>query len=326
MKIRDELRVIMLSTFFVLVFALFTFSYNNSFTGNTILDVTFDDSINYSSSNNQSITYDMAIAALNQAKETILEMVSNNFSVAYVNDTLKEAEIVFEQARYAEVLRNSKSTDKAKSEARNALKLVNWQNVDYSDVLIYTERIKARLEQAYLIYDSLASAKIKIRDFDKREIDTSQVKDLYLQAQEAFYNDQYEESNNFIEQIGSNLESKRLQAATPYDLKEGAKNFFQKYWWQITTLLLFLIVIIYFSSVKIRYKTLKNKISRMKFELETLTELKKKVQVERFKENKISGLVYNIRMSKYDERISEIKETLPVLELRLKKIDRFKRN
>ena len=45
----------------------------------------------------------------------------------------------------------------------------------------------------------------------------------------------------------------------------------------------------------------------------------KKAQEERFKENKISGLVYNIRMKKYEERLQEIKEELPVFEERLKK-------
>ena len=44
----------------------------------------------------------------------------------------------------------------------------------------------------------------------------------------------------------------------------------------------------------------------------------RKAQLERFKENKISGLVYNIRMNKYQERLQEIKEELPVLEERLK--------
>ena len=46
----------------------------------------------------------------------------------------------------------------------------------------------------------------------------------------------------------------------------------------------------------------------------------KKAQTERFKENKISGLVYNIRMEKYQEKLQKIKEELPVLENRLNKI------
>ena len=44
----------------------------------------------------------------------------------------------------------------------------------------------------------------------------------------------------------------------------------------------------------------------------------KKTQTERFKENKISGLVYNIRIKKYEERLGTIKQDLPVLEKRFR--------
>ena len=56
----------------------------------------------------------------------------------------------------------------------------------------------------------------------------------------------------------------------------------------------------------------------MKTEEQVLNDLMKKTQTERFKENKISGLVYNIRMKKYEEKLQQIKEELPVVEERLK--------
>ena len=58
----------------------------------------------------------------------------------------------------------------------------------------------------------------------------------------------------------------------------------------------------------------------MKIEEQVLANLMKKAQVERFKENKISGLVYNIRMKKYEEKLNDIKQELPVLEARVKKM------
>ncbi len=48
----------------------------------------------------------------------------------------------------------------------------------------------------------------------------------------------------------------------------------------------------------------------------------KKTQEERFKQNKISGLVYNIGMKKYEEKMQEIKQELQVLESRLQNIKR----
>jgi len=46
----------------------------------------------------------------------------------------------------------------------------------------------------------------------------------------------------------------------------------------------------------------------------------KEAQRSRYKENKISGLVYNARMKKYKERVQNIKETLSVVESRLKRL------
>ena len=56
----------------------------------------------------------------------------------------------------------------------------------------------------------------------------------------------------------------------------------------------------------------------MRAEKEAIVSLMKKAQTERFKDNKISGLVYNIQMKKYEERSQAIREELPVLEDRLR--------
>lgn len=62
---------------------------------------------------------------------------------------------------------------------------------------------------------------------------------------------------------------------------------------------------------------MKRKIKKMKIERRVLVDLMKKTQIERFKENKISELVYNIRMKKYKEKLQNIKQELPVLEKRI---------
>jgi hypothetical protein len=73
----------------------------------------------------------------------------------------------------------------------------------------------------------------------------------------------------------------------------------------------------YYSSKFIKRRLLKRKIHGMRIESKVLLGLMKKAQTERFKENKISGLVYNIRIKKYEERLGIIKEDLPILEARL---------
>jgi len=80
----------------------------------------------------------------------------------------------------------------------------------------------------------------------------------------------------------------------------------------------------YFIYKRFEKKILKNKIRKMKTEEKVLNDLMKKTQEERFKEKKISASVYKIRMDKYQKRQQEIKEELPVLEERLKKVKNLK--
>ena len=60
------------------------------------------------------------------------------------------------------------------------------------------------------------------------------------------------------------------------------------------------------------------KIKKMKVEEDVLTDLIKKTQIERYKNNKISELVYNIRIKHYKQKLQEINQELPVLESRLR--------
>jgi len=76
----------------------------------------------------------------------------------------------------------------------------------------------------------------------------------------------------------------------------------------------------YYSNKKIRGEILKKNVTKMKQERNALMGLMKKIQTDRFKKNIISGLVYNISVKKYKERLHDIKQELQVLEDRYLKI------
>ncbi|MAG28268.1 hypothetical protein CMI47_22315 [Candidatus Pacearchaeota archaeon] len=73
-------------------------------------------------------------------------------------------------------------------------------------------------------------------------------------------------------------------------------------------------------------KRLEKKIKKMHIEKSVLIGLMKKAQIQRYKENKISELVYKIRMKKYKEKINKIKEELPVLEEKLDKLRKIRKS
>jgi hypothetical protein len=63
---------------------------------------------------------------------------------------------------------------------------------------------------------------------------------------------------------------------------------------------------------------LKRKINHLKLETKKTKELIKRLQKECFIDKKISTSSYKEQAAKYEERINEIKQTLPVLEAELK--------
>jgi len=262
----------------------------------------------------ENVTREMAIQAINESEQIMIQMQENNFSVNYINDTLMQARQVFTQAVYAQILRNEiNSTDPEKREATAALVLIKWQNITYADVLVYTENIKTRRDTAYLLLD-----KISIAENNLDEI-TSGTKEIFSQAQLAFYEERYNDTEKLLSEFNTAVESEKIASSTLFGLKIGAMNFFQRYWIYIIIFFIFFGVIAYFIDKGLRIKLLKNKIKKKKAEEKVLLDLMKKTQEERFKENKISGLVYNIRMKKYEEKLQEIKQELPVLEENLKK-------
>ena len=278
----------------------------------------------YSSANqmNETSNYTrmQAVQAINDSEKIIQEMKNNNFSILFVNDTLTNALLTLKQVDYAEILRgNVNSTGTERFNAQSALLLVNWQKLTYNDVINYTDEIKQRRDQAFEIDDSLTILMIDIETYEKKGVNLNESWNLFLEANNSFYSDRYEESENFINQAKTSIDSLRAESSIGEAFRNAALNFIQKYWYYLVPALIILAGIIYLLSRNIQKKRLRNKIKKMKAEYEAIKELEKKTQIERFKENKISGLTYNIRMKKYQEKMNQIKEEIPVLESRLRK-------
>lgn len=311
----NEIGIILLSVILVLgaVFTIYSV-YTPDLTGVTGL-ITYDNSSNITAEQDQiEVTEEIATESIETAKNIIQEMQESNFSVTYVNDKLIEAENVLEQAQYAEILRNPNSTNIEILTAQRALKLVNWKDITYDDVVHYTDIIKQRQDRAIIISDQILISKIEIEESKEQDINIETIKDKLDQAEAAFHEDRYEESEELLKEVRNELEIEKREAAIFRGIARGTKNFFQRYWWQMLIFLIILGTIGFFVHKKTKIKLLKKKISKMKSEKGVLLDLIKKSQRERYKENKIPDYVYQIRMKKYRERMQLVKERLIVLE------------
>jgi len=278
------------------------------------------------------VTQQDALSAISESEQIIQEMLKHNLPILYMNDTLIEAKRIFQQAKYAEILRGDiGATESEKSEARKALRFVDLEEISYADVLVYTDNIKTRKEKTFLLVDEITVEESKINQeqeglftgslFSSPSAEPSEeTKQILEDTKIAFQEDRYQDTENLLEEFRNALEQEKVEASTLSGIKKGAKNLFQKYWVPIIIILILLTAIGYLAYKRFEKKLIKRKIKKIKAEKEVLIKLMKKAQEDRFKKNLISGLVYNIRIKKYQEREQEIKQELPVLEARLEKL------
>ncbi len=297
MKNKFAMSIIMIASIFLVMTFLFSVS-----------NIQADDQTN--------VTKEMALQAINESEKIIKEMQENNLSVNSMEDSLIEAKRVFQQAEYAEILRNDSLNYSEKTEAREALRLVKWQDITYGAVLSYTEDIKNDKEKAFLLLDKLSVEENKLNEA------SNETKAIFEQAKLAFSEERYNDTEKLLDDFEKAVEKEKAENSILSGMTKATQNFFQRYWIQILVVLILILIIGYFVYKKIEKKRLREKIRKMRTEEQVLNDLMKKTQTERFKENKISGLVYDIRMKKYQKRLQEIKEELPVWEGRLIKLKR----
>ena len=258
------------------------------------------------------VSLEDVMLAFEEVDDIILQMRANNFSVVYVEDSLIEMKRIFEQVNYAEVLRDDNVSYEGKSDARSALRLIDWEDLDYSEVMVYYYDIVARRDLAFLLWD-----KIIVEEPPPGSVSLGNV-EILREAKTSFYAEMFSETEELIKLYRVSVEDDRAERTVFAGVQRGAKNLFERYWVFILIGLVLTTWIIFFFYKKIKRSLLKGKISKMEMEVSVLKGLVKKAQIARFKKGELSKLVYNIRMKKYNERLGQINQELPVLKTRLK--------
>lgn len=229
-----------------------------------------------------------AVLAIVDIKDFILELKENNFSSVYFNDSLTGAEILLEEG--------------------------DWQSVgETRDIL------SERLYETYELYDNIILFNNSIQKYFSQGLDVSLAKEKFDLLEEAFYEERYSEVELLIDDLRLILEESRSEASVLASLNSSLRNFFVKNFKEIIGVIVVVGIISWLFLYLNSRRILKKRIRKMKAEEKVLNKLILKTQEKRFKEGTISGLVYNIRIKKYKEKLSEIGQRLPVLEQKLKR-------
>ncbi len=268
-----------------------------------------------------------AFLAIGSSNETILKVENDGFSTIYLNDILRQAEMVFEQAKYAEILRSSSSNETKKSEARTALRLVDWNEINYESVLSYTDLMFESANKIYEISDSLIILEKRLDSLNETQ-DFSRAYEIFNAAKKSFEEERYEEALSKIEETKEKIEEISSEYGTIAVIGKSTQNFFYRYWLQLVVSSIFVLIIYIAVYALIKKRRIEEKIIKRQVELVALNNLMIKTQEERFKKNKISGLVYNVRMKSYQAKIEGIEQELDLLKsvkgIKFKKLKKYK--
>jgi hypothetical protein len=109
------------------------------------------------------VSREQALDSLAKSEQIIEKMIEMELPFVFMNDTLLKAKKTFEQVEYATILKgeiNASATER--SEAQKALRLLDWEDITYDSVIIYTNQIKEREDRIFTLYDSLIAIQISL--------------------------------------------------------------------------------------------------------------------------------------------------------------------
>ena len=233
------------------------------------------------------LSKEAALIALDDGEEIVVEMKKQNLSVTFVNDALAEAERAFEEE-------------------------------DYVTVFELSQLVRYVYDDGIYFLDSLVLVEQRISGLRDEGADITGVQAALDNAKSAFYKEQFDEAHELLAQADAVLKETESDYRRAVLIKRFSKNFLLRYWWQIILVLAVIGVVSYPAVKSVRKRLLKKHIEKLKGELDSAQQLIKALQKKCFIEKKINTSTYQLKVEHYEDKIAEIKYTLPVLEAQLR--------
>ncbi len=224
-----------------------------------------------------------ASAALYQAEIEIAQMKDKGFPVTLAEDALAEAKVEWIKSNFANV-----------STLTQFITYLNKEKTDFSD--------------------KLALIQEEIKNAEKEGVNVDVVKENLLLAEDSFAKEQIGEAKDNLKLTQDSLDSAKLELERVQLVSRFKNNFFIRNWWQI--LLGIAIAALLFVPLfkKYRLSMLTWKISSLEIELKKIDGQIRHLQTECFVDGTLPLSKYKVNVVSLEERMAEIKHTLPVLE------------
>ncbi len=245
------------------------------------------------------LDFNATSAALNQSRIYIQEMNEAGLSIERVNDTLIQAEQLF-NAQYA---------------------LMKTGGIaDFSLILERTNEIASLKQKAESMSDEIKTLEARLKNVRKQ----SEAYAILEKAKKEFADERYDKVSALVDDAYSKVsEEQAFQTRFLAIYEAGTKtlmDFLKKRWREIASLAAGMILVYFIAKKRIKIMLIKRNISGLEFEKKIIKKLVKKTQYEYFHLFKIPEELYHIRIEKYAELVRDIDRKIPLLTEEIEKV------
>lgn len=242
---------------------------------------------------------------LDHSKKLMLELVDENLSVKRVNDTIYQAEIIY----------NSQ-----------ALLSNRGQKSDFSLVTTYCDSVSNIYSLALSSKDSISTLLKFYNESITSEMNSSSVDLIINEINFEMQSERYEKIQDLVDSAYNEISNIRARS-TALNLfvdstSRGLKRFILNNWIYLLSSLILIVVLWIFLRKPIKIKLLNSKLDGLARRRNSIKKLIMKSQQEYFQTGKIADSDYKIRVANYAELIRDIDREVPLIKEELAKLNR----
>ena len=246
---------------------------------------------------------EQAVICLEESGEILIELGNGNFSVLRINNSLNQAENLFD--------------------AQSILKQKN-KEYNFALVLPYCDEIKAIKENAFEARDEFIALKKFYYELNAEEMDTSSIDEIILEIDNEIKSERYEKVKPLIDETYEEIINVRADYTTfnifYRTVTANLKNFLYENWLYLVSGFSVLIILFFIYKNTFYQGIIKWKVHKLNVRKKTLKGLIKTTQYEYFNQGKMSQGTYSIKIKKFAELIRDVDRQIPLLQERLFKI------
>lgn len=248
---------------------------------------------------------EMARQCLNSSEKIMEQMLQDNFSVQRINDSLQNAQEVFEA---------------------QLILVENGKKGDFQRVLEYCDEIEEIYSLAYKSRDSYTVLMEFYKESIREDMNTTKIDSIIAQIEQEIRDERYENVEPLVEDAYQEIDELRKSffrmTRFYYDVKEAIKKFLRNNWKKllIGAVVIIAFLVIFWSTIK--KFLIKRRIKFLEKRKRGLKKYLMETQRLYFEKGSISELEYHVRSEEFAKMIRDIDREIPLLKEQLMKLSK----